>query len=273
MVRAERPGAVRVVRAADRCHLGPEVSGDLDRQRAHPARRAEDRDPLARLHAGEVAQEDQRRHGAVGQRGGLFVAEAGGHPRDATLFGDRDPLGVGAALLERAAEHVVADAEAGDGGPDLDDAAGEHRAGAVPRAGQPHREVGRDPDDAREVARADAAVGVGHRAGVDLDQDLALQAYGLSVSSALHASPPWTSGVFGYYTQLGVVVARRLEPVVRYAFLMPARAVGQHDLAVGANWFVHGHTVEVQTGASLRSVSGRLDEGELTFKTQLGLAF
>lgn len=49
---------------------------------------------------------------------------------------------------------------------------------------------------------------------------------------------------------------------------------GQHDVAVGLNWFVRGHDLEVQTGANLRlSPEDGLREGALSFKTQLGLAF
>lgn len=197
---------------------------------------------------------------------GVMVHDGGDAPFEYAvgLFGGRvpgsPPDGVQPVVVVRGGYHVGGERLVGES--DLE--------GGPPRVGAGVAvvyELDAEGDDARRAATVDAS----------------FQAYGLSVASSFHASPPpqgaWWSApqgaAVGHSTQVGVVLAGRLEPVVRYAFLMPAgTGDGQHDLAVGLNWFVHGHALEVQTGSSVRLSSGdRLDHGELSFKTQLGLAF
>jgi MFS family permease len=113
--------------------------------------------------------------------------------------------------------------------------------------------------------------------------DASFLTYDLSVSSAFRVSPPkreawWgdrQAGAVGDDTQVSEVVAGRFAPVVCHAYLTPARTGnGRYDLTVGLNCFVHSHALKVQTGVSVRlSTDHRLDDGELSFKTELRLAF
>jgi EmrB/QacA subfamily drug resistance transporter len=113
--------------------------------------------------------------------------------------------------------------------------------------------------------------------------DVMFKAHGFSLSSALYlgsrqAGPRWSDQRFhamGHYTQLGYVVAHRVEPVVRYAVVLPdGRGNGQHEAAAGLNVFFHGHAFKWQT-----FVTARLQPGDgpntpgVSLQSQLTLAF
>lgn len=113
--------------------------------------------------------------------------------------------------------------------------------------------------------------------------DVMLKFRGLSLSSALYAGsrqdgPRWSDqrfGAFGHYTQLGYVIARRFEPVVRYAFILPGGGGNdQHDVAGGLNVFFRGHAFKWQTSVSVR-VQPRdgSDTRDTRLQSLLSLAF
>lgn len=113
--------------------------------------------------------------------------------------------------------------------------------------------------------------------------DVMLKARGLSLSSALYAGsrqdgPRWSDqrfSAFGHYTQLGYVIARRFEPVVRYSFMLPGgQGNDQHDVAGGLNVFFRGHAFKWQTFVSVRFQprDGR-DTQDMRLQSQLSLAF
>ncbi|MCY1013350.1 porin [Nannocystis pusilla] len=113
--------------------------------------------------------------------------------------------------------------------------------------------------------------------------DVMFKARGLSLSSALYAGsrqagPRWTDQHFsalGHYTQLGYVIAKRFEPVVRYSFVLPGgEGNHQHDVAGGLNVFFRGHAFKWQTVVSARfqSHDGRATP-DVRLQSQLGLAF
>lgn len=138
-------------------------------------------------------------------------------------------------------------------------------------------------------------VGVAAAGLVDLDADrdgdsfasglvdVMVKARGFSLSSALYVGarqhgPRWIDQRFsavGHHTQVGYVIARRFEPVVRYAVLLP-RGPGndQHDVTGGLNVFLRGHRFKWQNFVSvrLRPHDGR-DAHEVRFQSQLTLAF
>lgn len=98
--------------------------------------------------------------------------------------------------------------------------------------------------------------------------DLTLKAHGFSAALSLYAgdrdaepdAPTQHVRGFGHSLQLGYVIAGRVEPVLRYAFLAhPGAADAQHDLAGGLNLYLHGHALKLQT-----FVSARLREGQGT---------
>lgn len=107
--------------------------------------------------------------------------------------------------------------------------------------------------------------------------DVSFKAHGLALSSAVYvgtrqAGPRWTDQrvhAIGHYTQLGYVIAKRFEPVVRYAFLLDGEGRDQHDLAGGLNVFVHGHAIKWQNFVSIRASDTR----DVRFQSQLSLAF
>lgn len=110
--------------------------------------------------------------------------------------------------------------------------------------------------------------------------DVMLKAYGFSLSSALHVGArqdgsAWADQRFdaiGHYTQMGYVIAGCVEPVVRYAFSMPADGAGdQHDLAAGLNLYFHGHAFKLQSVVTVRLLEGR-DEPDVRFQSQLTLS-
>ncbi|MBL9023972.1 MAG: MFS transporter [Myxococcales bacterium] len=112
--------------------------------------------------------------------------------------------------------------------------------------------------------------------------DVLFKVHGLSLSSALHVGseqdgPSWLSrrlGALGHYTQVGQVIAHRVEPVVRYSFLRPAHGADQHDFTGGFNVFFHGHAIKWQSFATLRlEPSERSNGRDLRLQTQLSIAF
>lgn len=113
--------------------------------------------------------------------------------------------------------------------------------------------------------------------------DVMFKARGWSLSSALYAGsrqagPRWTDqrfSAFGHYTQLGHVIARRFEPVVRYSFVLPGgEDDDRHDVAGGLNVFFRGHAFKWQTvvNARFQPRDGRASP-DLRLQSQLSLAF
>lgn len=112
--------------------------------------------------------------------------------------------------------------------------------------------------------------------------DVMIKARGFSLSSALYVGsrqhgPRWSDQRFssvGHHTQIGYVIARRFEPVVRYAVLLPRGADDQHHLAGGLNVFLRGHRFKWQNFASVRVQphAGR-DALDVRLQSQLTLAF
>ncbi|HLT39913.1 MAG TPA: MFS transporter [Enhygromyxa sp.] len=113
--------------------------------------------------------------------------------------------------------------------------------------------------------------------------DLMFKAHGFSLSSALHvgsrqSGPRWSDqrlSAIGHYTQLGHVIADRVEPVVRYSLVLSnGRGNDQHDLAGGLNLFFHGHRFKWQNFVSVRfQPHDGFDVQGLSFRSQLSLAF
>jgi hypothetical protein len=113
--------------------------------------------------------------------------------------------------------------------------------------------------------------------------DVMFKARGLSLSSALYAGsrqvgPRWTDQRFnalGHYTQMGYVIARRFEPVVRYSFILPGGdGNDQHDVAGGLNVFFRGHAFKWQTFVSARfQYPGDRITPDMRVQSQLSLAF
>lgn len=113
--------------------------------------------------------------------------------------------------------------------------------------------------------------------------DVMFKAHGFSLSSALYVGsrqrgPRWSDqrvDAIGHHTQLGYVIANRLEPVVRYAFVLrDAEGDDQHDVAGGLNLFVRGHAFKWQNFVSVRFQDG--DGGRprgVLLQSQLSLAF
>lgn len=113
--------------------------------------------------------------------------------------------------------------------------------------------------------------------------DVMFKARGLTLTSALYAGsrqagPRWTDQRFnalGHYTQIGYVIARRFEPVVRHSFVRPEGAGNdQHDVTGGLNVFFRGHAFKWQTFVSARF---QQPDGEtapdMRLQSQLSLAF
>lgn len=113
--------------------------------------------------------------------------------------------------------------------------------------------------------------------------DVMFKAHGFSLSSALYAGtrqagPRWSDqrlAAFGHYTQLGYVIAKRFEPVVRYSLLLPVgEGNDKHDIAGGLNLFFRGHALKWQNSVSLRFQPGDgLDVQDVLIQSQLSLAF
>lgn len=110
--------------------------------------------------------------------------------------------------------------------------------------------------------------------------DFMLKAHGLSLTSAFYLiarqrGPQWARqplSAVGHHTQLSYLIRRRVEPVARYAMLVPVGdGAPQHDLTGGLNVYVHGHSLKLQT-----AVSARFHEGprspDLLLQSQLTLA-
>ncbi|MFN7142940.1 MAG: porin [Myxococcota bacterium] len=115
--------------------------------------------------------------------------------------------------------------------------------------------------------------GVGAAVVVDLEADAGLparglvdglfKAHGFSLSSAIYVRASQDGeavsdrrlDAVGHYTQAGYVIADRVEPVVRYAFLMPVDGEGDtHDVSGGLNLFFRGHALKLQTNVGVREV-------------------
>jgi hypothetical protein len=110
--------------------------------------------------------------------------------------------------------------------------------------------------------------------------DFTLEAHGFSLSSAFYVGaqqdgqrwPAQRLAAIGHHTQLGYVIAQRVEPVVRYAMVMPTRTgETRHDLAGGLNVYLHGHGLKLQTFVSARFQRG-LQAPDVRLQSQLSLA-
>ena len=157
---------------------------------------------------------------------------------------------------------------------------------------------GMDPYSESDLEGGGPRIGVGVAAMVDLDLDadhesfasglvdVKFEAQGFSLSSALYlgsrqAGPRWADQrlrTLGHYTQVGYVIAKRVEPVLRYSLLSATNGRDdQHDIAGGLNVFVHGHAFKWQNFVSARvhvidSIHGAPTRS-LVFQSQLSLAF
>jgi MFS family permease len=89
--------------------------------------------------------------------------------------------------------------------------------------------------------------------------DATVKVRGLALSAAQYVGfrqggPRWSDQsltAIGHHTQLGYTIARRVEPVVRYALRLPIDGgPPQHDVAGGLNLFFHGHAIKWQTFAT-----------------------
>jgi MFS family permease len=113
--------------------------------------------------------------------------------------------------------------------------------------------------------------------------DVMFKASGFSLSSAVYvgtrqAGPRWSDqrlATLGHHTQLGWVVAKRFEPVVRYAFVRPmGEGREQHDVAGGLNLFFRGHAFKWQNSVSVRFQPGEgFAEPDVLLQSQLSVAF
>jgi hypothetical protein len=105
---------------------------------------------------------------------------------------------------------------------------------------------------------------------------------GFALSSAAYARARPTGSrrsnqrlsALGHHTQLGYVIAKRVEPVVRYAVVVGGEPVVRHDIAGGLNVFLRGHAIKWQTfvSAELGSRDGR-STADLRLSSQVGVAF
>lgn len=93
--------------------------------------------------------------------------------------------------------------------------------------------------------------------------DVSFKAHGFSLSSAVYVSArrdgtaPSDRRVdtIGHSTQAGYVIADRVEPVVRYAFLLPLDGEADtHDVSGGLNIFLRGHALKLQANVGVREV-------------------
>ena len=110
--------------------------------------------------------------------------------------------------------------------------------------------------------------------------DFVLEAHGFSLSTAFYVGaqqdgqcwPAQHLTAIGHHTQLGYVIAHRVEPVVRYAMVMPTRAgEARHDVSGGLNLYLHGHGLKLQTFVSAR-FEGGLHAPDVRLQSQLSLA-
>lgn len=110
--------------------------------------------------------------------------------------------------------------------------------------------------------------------------DFILKARGFSLSSAFYVGaqqdgqrwPAQHLTAIGHHTQLGYVIANRVEPMVRYAVLTPTRhGETRHDLAGGLNLYLQGHGLKLQTFVSAR-FEGGLHAPDVRLQSQLSLA-
>lgn len=105
--------------------------------------------------------------------------------------------------------------------------------------------------------------------------DLTLKAYGLSLASALYVgarrSGSTESATLGHSTQIGYVIAGVVEPVVRYAFVLPSEGPGRHDLAGGLNVYFEGHALALRTSVAVR-LEGTADAPDVLLQSQLALS-
>lgn len=154
---------------------------------------------------------------------------------------------------------------------------------------------GLDPYRESDLAGGAARFGVAAAGIVDLDGDgdhsslasglvdVTLKARGFALASAVYVGtrqvgPRWSAqrlSAVGHYTQLGYVIARRFEPVVRYAVLLQRGAGNdQHDLAGGLNVFFRGHALKWQNFVSVRLQprDGRATQ-DVQVQSQLTLSF
>lgn len=112
--------------------------------------------------------------------------------------------------------------------------------------------------------------------------DMMFMARGFSLASAVYARTRqdgprgWNQSLdaVGHHTHLGYVIARRVEPVVRYAVVLEGEPHATHDVAGGLNVFFLGHAIKWQTSVSARlgTRDGR-STADLHLASQLGVAF
>lgn len=93
--------------------------------------------------------------------------------------------------------------------------------------------------------------------------DLAFKAHGFALSSATYVSARQDGtapsdrhvDAVGHATQVGYVIAEQIEPVVRYAFLLPRDGEADtHDASAGVNVFLRGHALKLQGDVGVREV-------------------
>lgn len=111
--------------------------------------------------------------------------------------------------------------------------------------------------------------------------DLRLAAWGLSFTTAVQVGarrggpdePALRPDAVGHHAQVGYVFARRVEPVVRYAFVSPFdQTEAQHDLQGGLNLFLQGHSLKLQSNVGVRfEVRDHVPVRDVSFKSQLNL--
>jgi hypothetical protein len=111
--------------------------------------------------------------------------------------------------------------------------------------------------------------------------DLMLKAHGLTVTSALtvgwrQTGPRWQDQAFwalGHSTQVSQVVTDWLEPVARYAFLMPADGADRHEVSAGLNVHLFGRalTWRNDVSLSLHTADGR-EVHDVRVQSQLDLS-
>jgi len=112
--------------------------------------------------------------------------------------------------------------------------------------------------------------------------DFILKMSGLSLSGAFYYDD--AQKFMGFHTQLGYVLNKKYQPVLRYARLITPRGDGLHpdgdsndtqELAGGVSVYFYGHKLKWQTdvGARMQDISGTDGETEYLVRSQLQLAF
>lgn len=160
------------------------------------------------------------------------------------------------------------------------------RVGYNTRGTKPYTEGDLDGGKARFGVAAAALLDLdahgAHTGSTSAVVDMTFMARGFSLSSAVYARATqdgarWSNqrlGAVGHHTQLGYVIAKRVEPVVRYTVVQGADTAATHDIAGGLNVYLRGHAIKWQTSVSARlgARDGR-PTTDLHLSSQLGVAF